>query len=157
MSFALFSQFEAPAEARPETRQSARLGARTLSAMLVAVVLVSAVAGYAFTTGAESVRAVQAAGPELTRLLRAMALLKSLLAVGALFLVTVRFRFPIAPRLAAAYIAAGAAMAAGPGPIWTMAHVGLGALLLHGGLAAMLLLAWADGGATWRLAPWRRA
>ena len=37
-------------------------------------------------------------------------------------------------------------MAAGPGLIWAMAHVALGAALLHGGLLLLILLGWADGG-----------
>jgi hypothetical protein len=35
-------------------------------------------------------------------------------------------------------------MAAGPGLIWGMAHIGLGAILLHGGLFATIILFWRD-------------
>jgi hypothetical protein len=43
-------------------------------------------------------------------------------------------------------------MAAGPGVIWAMVHVGLGALLLHGGLFATILLLWRDKATAGRMA-----
>jgi hypothetical protein len=109
------------------------------------------VLGYVLTQGEAASRAALDAGAELTRLLRMMALLKVTLGVGALALVSLRFRFPISTPLAASYIAAGGVMAAGPGLIWNMAHVALGALLLHGGLAALFCLALMDGGPRWTL------
>jgi hypothetical protein len=51
----------------------------------------------------------------------------------------------------AAYLAGCAAMAAGPSVIWGMAHVGIGALLLHGGLLATILLLWQDPEVSTRL------
>jgi hypothetical protein len=68
------------------------------------------------------------AGPGLTYLLRAMALVKVAMAAG----------------MAAAYALACAGMAAGPGLIWQMTHVRMGALLLHTGLFAALILLWRD-------------
>jgi hypothetical protein len=44
----------------------------------------------------------------------------------------------------AAYALAFAGMAAGPGLIWQMAYVRTGALLLHAGLFAALILLWRD-------------
>lgn len=43
-------------------------------------------------------------------------------------------------------------MMAGPGLIWGLAHIGLGALLLHAGLAATLILLWCDPQVGTRLA-----
>ena len=43
-------------------------------------------------------------------------------------------------------------MAAGPGLIWGMVHLRLGALLLHGGLIALVVLLWRDGATSQRLA-----
>jgi hypothetical protein len=126
-----------------------RLSRAWLRTLLIGGAALGAAAGFLATGEAASLRAVHAAGPELTRLLRLMALVKVMLGVGALFAVHVRFRFPVAGRLALGYIAAGTVMAAGPGLIWGMAHVALGALLLHGGLASMLALGWVDGGTTW--------
>jgi hypothetical protein len=62
------------------------------------------------------------------------------------WLIDWRFRFPIKPRLAAGYIAGAAVMAAGPGVIWDMAHIGLGALLVHGAGAVLLVLFCRDPG-----------
>jgi hypothetical protein len=52
----------------------------------------------------------------------------------------------------AAYALACGAMWAGPGLIWGLAHIGLGALLLHGGLAATVVLVWRDPAVAARLA-----
>ena len=50
------------------------------------------------------------------------------------------------------YALACAAMAAGPGLIWNMSHVGAGALLLHGGLLGCVLMLWRDPATAARLA-----
>ena len=107
----------------------------------------------ALATPAEQVAyAAQSAGPELTRLLRAMAGLK--LTFGAALLAAAYWRLavPAAAWWLAGYAVAGAATVAGPVLIWDMAHVGLGALLLHGGLLAGALLLWRDPAMCSRLA-----
>jgi hypothetical protein len=134
--------------------RGSRLTPGALRGALAAAVVAAGLLGWLLTSGEGADRAAANAGAELTRLMRLMALLKVALGVGALALVALRFRFAIAPGVAAAYIAAGAIMAAGPGLIWNMDHIGLGALLLHGGLAALVALAWFDGGTRWRLG-WR--
>ena len=103
-------------------------------------------AGWALyaTSATDTAEAVARAGGELTRLLRFMALLKVLLAMGALIGVWWRLAIPATPGWLLAYLAAGTALAAGPVLIWGMAHVGLGALLLHGGLFATLVALWRD-------------
>ncbi len=99
----------------------------------------------ALATPAElAAQAAQAAGPELTRLLRAMAALKLVFALGLLSATYWRLATPAASWRLASYVAAGAAMAAGPVLIWQLAHIRLGALLLHGGLLACALLLWRD-------------
>lgn len=117
-----------------------------LRPLLGLAILAGAAAGFLATTDAAAARAVLDAGAELTRLLRAMALLKVLLLVGAAWFVDWRLRFPVHPALAGGYLAGLAAMTAGPGLIWGMAHVLLGAVLLHSGLAVVLLLVWRDPG-----------
>jgi hypothetical protein len=82
--------------------------------------------------------------PALARLLRAMAAIKLLLAACAGAAVLWRLAAPVRPAWLAAYAAAAGAMAAGPALIWSLAHIGLGALLLHGGLLASILLLWRD-------------
>jgi hypothetical protein len=111
------------------------------------VLAVAAAAGFA----PESSLAVSHAGADLTRLLRFMAVIKAVIAVGAAAVVFWRLAVPVSLPWFAAYAMAGAAMAAGPGVIWGMAHVGLGALLLHGGLFATILLLWRDPATSGRM------
>ncbi len=117
------------------------------SALAVAVALAVAAA---FVAGhdAASARAVVIAGPELTRLLRFMAVLKGVCAAGAVALVWWRSGYPATLRVTMSYVAACLLMAAGPGLIWSMAHVALGAVLFHAGLALLLLVCWTDRAST---------
>ncbi len=111
---------------------------------LVVVVLAGVAVGLLATGDVARAHAVTAAGPELTRLLRAMAMIKSLMSVAAVAAMLWRFGAPVASPWLAGYAAAAMAMAAGPGLIWGMAHVGTGALALHGGLAMAIVLLWRD-------------
>jgi len=95
--------------------------------------------------------AIVHAGADLTRLLRFMAVLKAAIAVTAAAAVFWRLGAAVSLPWLTAYGVAAAAMAAGPGVIWAMAHVGLGALLLHGGLFATILLLWRDPATAGRL------
>jgi hypothetical protein len=108
------------------------------------ILLASLLLGYFATSPAATLAAVQRDGADLTRLMRFMAGLKAMLAIGATAGVVWRLAAPVSLPWFAAYAVAGAAMAAGPGVIWGMAHVGAGALLLHGGLFATVLLLWRD-------------
>jgi hypothetical protein len=127
--------FDVPARSFPAA------GARTL---IVAATMVAAFAGFAACGTDASAHAVLQAGPDLTRLLRAMAGLKFLMAVGAMAVVWWRLGAAASLPWLAGYTAAGMAMAAGPGLIVSMAHVGAGALLLHAGLGATLVMLWRD-------------
>ncbi len=113
-------------------------------AALVGAIVAGAALAALVTPVEEAARAAQAAGPELTRLLRSMAGLKLLFAAGLLAAAYWRLALPASMWRLASYAVAGAAMAAGPVLIWEMAHVRLGALLLHGGLLAGALLLWRD-------------
>jgi hypothetical protein len=84
------------------------------------------------------------ADPALARLLRAMAAIKMLLAVCAGAAIWWRLAAPVRPVWLAGYAAAAGAMAAGPPLIWALTHIGMGALLLHGGLLTSILLLWRD-------------
>lgn len=112
----------------------------------------------AFTVGllatdAEATRlAILNDGAALARLMRFMAAIKGLMAVAASAAVLWRMGAAISLPRFGAYATSCASMAAGPPLIWGMAHVGLGALLLHGGLIATILLVWRDPGASARLA-----
>lgn len=112
--------------------------------ILMAAIAVGASTGVVATAQVATAHAVAAAGPDLTRLLRGMALIKMLIAglVGAAVLW--RLADPVGAFRLAGYAASCAAMAAGPGLIWDMCHVAAGAILLHGGLFAAILLLWRD-------------
>ena len=114
--------------------------------LLAAAVVIGTVAGLTATPHATSAAAIASAGPELVRLLRGMALLKLGLVAGAAWFADWRLRFPARLPIAATYVISLGAMAAGPGLIWSMAHVVLGAVLLHASLATLLVLFWRDPG-----------
>lgn len=120
-----------------------RIQARVL---IGAVLLVAGAAGFLVTPAPVAQRAVAEAGAELTQLLRMMALVKLLLVAGAVWLVDWRLHFPASKTLTAAYLAGLALAAAGPGLIWGMAHVALGAVLLHAGLILVGVAVWRDPG-----------
>ena len=80
-----------------------------------------------------------------------MAIVKAALAAGAVALVWWRSAYPASRRAMLAYVAACLLMAAAPGLIWSMAHVILGAVLFHAGLALLLLVCWTDGASTQHL------
>ena len=123
--------------------------ARSVVALAMAAGLI---AGFLLTGQQDVARAMHQAGPELVRLLRGMAIIKMLMAALVSSVLLWRLAGP-APRFwLAAYAVAGAAMATGPGLIWCMAHVAVGAALLHGGMLATVLLLWRDPATGQRLA-----
>ena len=123
--------------------------ARALLALLIAA---SLAAGLLATGTEASASAVALAGADLTHLLRAMALLKALMAAGMVAAVMWRLGSPVTLAWWAAYALACAVAAAGPGLIWRMAHVGAGALTLHLGLLTALILLWRDPAVAARVA-----
>ena len=131
-----------PARQRTGTHAAQWSPATARTAMLL-VALAAAVAGL-LSTDAQSVTRATTLDPELTWLLRAMALLKMTATAAATAGIVWRLGSPAAPGWLAGYALALAASWAGPGLIWDMAHLRLGALLLHGGLAGALVLLWRD-------------
>lgn len=140
--------------ARRAVRSAAgtREGAGWRRAALAAAVLTGAVWGLWDTSAADTAQAVSRAGADLTRLLRFMAVVKAAMATGALAALWWRLGVVASPVRLSVYLATAAAMGAGPGLIWAMAHVAWGALLLHGGLFAALVLLWRDPAVGMRLA-----
>ena len=131
-----------------------RIAASTaqVRALFVLLLVAAVVIGFLTTSPEASAQAVVAAGEDLTRLLRAMAALKVMLALGAVLGVCWRLGAPVsAPRFAVYALACGA-MALGPGLIWGMVHVRAGAVLLHGGLLVAVVVLWRDESARRRLA-----
>ncbi len=84
------------------------------------------------------------AGSDLLMLMRFMAGVKAAMALGAVALVWWRMEAPVGRAAAAAYVMAAAVMAVGPGLIWDMRHIALGAVAVHGGLSALLVVGWLD-------------
>ncbi len=125
-------------------RDSETLRTTTARSLIVIVMAAAAIAGAASCSTDASAHAVLAAGADLTRLLRAMAGLKALMAAGALAAVWWRLGAAASLPWIAGYALAGAAMAAGPGLIASMVYVRSGALLLHAGLFATLVMLWRD-------------
>ncbi len=123
-----------------------------LRAGMLAIIAAALVAGFAVTGTQATHLAILHDGPALTRLMRFMAGLKAVMVMAASAAVLWRLGAAISLPRFAAYAVTCASMAAGPGLIWGMAHIGLGALLLHGGLFATLLLIWFDPAVSARLA-----
>lgn len=145
MTLAVNLASAAPVEAR-------RIGQPWVSrGVILAVMAVAATAGALFSDAAVSSQVVLQAGADLTRLMRFMAAMKGTMALGAAVAVLWRLGASVTALRLSAYAVACAAMAAGPGLIWGMVHVGMGALLLHGGLLATVLLLWHDAAVAMRL------
>ncbi len=121
----------------PQTRTPWRL-------ILGIIITGSLIAGYFVTSPDLASHAAAQAGPELTRLMRGMAAIKALMALGAGAAVLWRLGAPPTLPWFAAYSLACAGMAAGPGLIWNMEYLRTGAFLLHGGLFAAVVLLWRD-------------
>ena len=141
--------------ASPSTTARTRASALSPAAAraLLALVIAASFAAGLLATGTEaSASAIALAGADLTHLLRAMALLKALIAAGMVAAVMWRLGSPVTLPWWAAYALACAGAAAGPGLIWQMASVRAGALTLHVGLLAVLILLWRDPAVGARLA-----
>jgi len=119
---------------------------------LAAILCAAALLGTFTTAPAATAAAIAHDGESLTRLMRFMAGLKAAMALAAAASLFWRLGSPVRLSWYAAYAASTAAMAAGPGLIWGMVHIGLGALCLHGGLLATILLLWRDPATAARLA-----
>ena len=107
-------------------------------------IVAAAGAGFLLTDHGSSAAAVLRDGPDLTRLLRSMAVLKMMMAGAATAGILWRLGSAASALWLAGYAAATVSMWVGPGLIWDMAQLKLGALLLHGGLFASLVLLWRD-------------
>ena len=142
----------------PATRHPFVAANPILRQSLILLVTVSAAVGGFLATGPDAISlAATTAGADLTRLLRFMAALKGMMAVVALAAVMWRLGAAVTPLRLATYGIAAAAMAAGPGLIWGMVHLKLGAALLHGGLFATIILLWRDPAVAGRLETMIRA
>lgn len=120
------------------------LGPSKARTLLLLVITAGIAAGWLVTGSADSAAAIGQAGADLTRLLRAMAVLKVMLAAPVAAAIFWRLAAPATWPWLAAYALVGAGMAAGPGLIWDMVYVRSGAFLLHAGLFGAIVLLWRD-------------
>ena len=105
-----------------------------------------AAAAATYFAGADS---VQSADPDLARLLKGMAIIKTviLLAVGAA--IWWRLGSAIRPSFAAGYIIFGAMGIAGAALVWSMAGLEFAPFLFDGGLLGFLIVALRDDNGPW--------
>jgi hypothetical protein len=133
-----------PASPTTAPASTSALSPAMARALLVLVTAAGVAAGLLATGTEASAAAIALAGADLVHLLRAMALLKLAMAAGMAAAVLWRLGSSVTLSWWAAYALACASMAIGPGLIWQMAYVRTGALLLHAGLLAGLILLWRD-------------
>ncbi len=141
----------APSAAAP-CNQDAALSPSACRCVLALVIVAAGVAGLLITSPPAAAQAAIHAGADLTRLLRAMAALKMLMALGVASAVMCRLGTGATLPWFGAYAVACGSMAVGPGLIWSMAHTGAGALCLHAGLLGGVILLWRDPVVALRLA-----
>ena len=137
------------AAAAAPRRYGSPITARLALAVMIAVALAAA---FLATNPDTATQAATLAGKDLTRLLRAMAVIKAGMALAVIAAVFWRLGSAITLPRFGAYALVCAAMASGPALIWDMAAVGAGALLLHCGLLAGVVLLWRDPAVSVRLA-----
>ena len=130
--------------ARSRLLPEATLSPAMARGLFVLLIVAAAALGVVSTDAVTAQAAAAEAGEDLTRLLRLMMLIKAALVAVAVSAAFWRLGWPVSPVRFGTYALAGTAMVAGPGLIWSMAHVGLGALLMHAGLAATVVLLWRD-------------
>jgi hypothetical protein len=128
------------------------VSAPILRAGMLTLVAGAVIAGFLITGTKAADLAVARDGADLTRVLRFMAAIKMVIAIAGLAAVLWRLGSAISLPWFAAYAVTCASMAIGPGLIWSMSHVALGALLLHGGLFGTIILLWRDPSVGARLA-----
>jgi hypothetical protein len=115
-----------------------------LRAGMLAIVIAALIAGFMATGAQATTIGILHDGADLTHVMRFLAAIKGAMAVAGAAAVLWRLAAAISRPWFAAYAISCAAMAAGPGLIWGMSHIVLGALLLHLGLFATIILLWRD-------------
>ncbi len=113
-------------------------------ALFMAVIGLAFAGGLLATDSAHTARLIAGEGGDWAHLLRAMAAIKMLFAGAVSAAVLWRLGAPISATRWGGYALATAAAWAGPGLIWGLVHILLGAVFLHAGLIAMAVLIWRD-------------
>lgn len=84
------------------------------------------------------------ADPALARLLRAMALIKGIIAIAAAAAVFWRLAWPVSKAVAAGYLVACWAISGSTMLIWQLSYIVPAALLFHAAGLSLLLLSWRE-------------
>ena len=92
---------------------------------------------------------IQSVDPDLAKLLKGMAIIKTVILLAAGAAIWWRLGSPIRRAFAAGYIIFGAAGIAGAALVWNMAGLGLAPFLFDGGLLGFLILALRDDNGPW--------
>lgn len=125
----------APAFARTTPRLAAT---RRLRSLMIACCAAAVAFGYA----AGDPATLLMADPELAQLLRGMALVKALLVASAAAALWWRFGRPVRPATAAGYLSGLVAMTIATMLVWQLSAMLVASLAFHGGLIAILVVAW---------------
>lgn len=149
MSLADPTRLTVPHGHQTERISASRTGLRRLG--FAALMTAALVAGFLATDGETARAAATHAGEDLTRLLRAMAMIKGAMALAAIGAILWRLGSAIEPVGALAYGVAGAAMMLSPGLIWNLSLVGWASVFMHAGLIGAIVLLWRDTAVSQRL------
>ena len=93
------------------------------------------------------------ADPELARVLRGMALIKTLLVFAALGMIFWRFSWSLSRRLHASYIVGTSLMAFAAASIWQLSCFAAASVAFHAGIVILLATAYVDNGRLRRAGP----
>ena len=86
------------------------------------------------------------ADPALARLLRGMALLKGMIAIGAVAAVYWRLAWPVHRRVAVTYLITASLLTGSTMLIWQLSYIVLAAVLFHLAALTMLIVGWRERG-----------
>jgi hypothetical protein len=138
--------FESRPDAEPTAsdRDHLKSALRLRLAFLGACALAAATATIHAGTGG-----VQSADPDLAKLLKGMAIIKTVILLAGGTAIWWRLGSPIRPIFAAGYIIFGAAGIAGAALVWNMAGLAVAPFLFDGGLLGFLILALRDDNGPW--------
>ncbi len=146
-----FRPVTVPVVASPATVEAARTGYLPRRVGLVVTVMLATAAGLALVEPS----AALTADPELSRLLRGMAVVKLAFALPIAAAVWWRLGQPASARLAAIYIAIVAGAFAALAMVWRLSEPGLASLMFHASLIGFAITALREPGLVARLSPRR--
>jgi len=121
-----------------------RAGRSTSALPLRAGLLVACAAAIGVAAWAGDPSAYLQADPALARLLRGMALIKGMIALGAVGAVYWRLAWPVGRLVAATYLITAAVLVGSTTLIWQLSYIVLAAVLFHVAALTMLIVGWRE-------------